>query len=65
MTRCAEMVTFCAWRSCQCLWQMQDVEGYAHLPDDLAASAKRWQEWLQAERPEDEPLPGLTPNSHQ
>ncbi len=41
---------------------MQDVEGYAHLPDDLAASAKRWQEWMETERPEDETLPGLTPN---
>lgn len=28
------------------------------MPDDLVGSAKRWQEWMELERPEDEPLPG-------
>ena len=37
---------------------MQELEDYAPLPDDLVGSAKRWQEWMELERPEDEPLPG-------
>jgi dynein heavy chain len=40
------------------------VEGYAALPDDMAGSAKRWQEWLESERPEEEPLPGESALSH-
>ena len=28
------------------------------LPEDLVASAKRWQEWMDLSRPEEEPLPG-------
>ena len=36
----------------------QELEDYAALPDDLVGSAKRWQEWMELERPEDEPLPG-------
>lgn len=38
--------------------QQQELEDYAALPDDLVGSAKRWQEWMELERPEDEPLPG-------
>ena len=34
------------------------IEEYQHLPDDLVGSAKRWREWMELERPEDEPLPG-------
>lgn len=37
---------------------LQELEDYAPLPDDLVGSAKRWQEWMELERPEDEPLPG-------
>ena len=29
-----------------------------NLPDDLIGSSKRWREWMELERPEDEPLPG-------
>ena len=36
----------------------QDIEGYGSLPDDLVASTKRWQEWLDLERPEDDVFPG-------
>lgn len=43
------------WQSVQALKEISD---YAALPDDLVASAKRWREWLELERPEDEPLPG-------
>ena len=39
-------------------FNVQDIEEYANLPDDLCGAAKRWQEWLELERPEDEPLPG-------
>lgn len=34
------------------------MDEYASLPDDLIGSSKRWQEWMELERPEDEPLPG-------
>ena len=37
---------------------MQTIEEYAGLLDDLSASAKRWQEWVEIERPEEDPLPG-------
>lgn len=40
------------------LCSLQELEDYAALPDDLVGSAKRWQEWMELERPEDEPLPG-------
>ena len=37
---------------------MQAVEDYLGLLDDLSASAKRWQEWVEMERPEEDVLPG-------
>ena len=37
---------------------LQEIEEYCGLPDDLVGAAKRWIEWLEFERPEDEPLPG-------
>lgn len=37
---------------------VQSVDDYSMLLDDLSASAKRWQEWVEAEHPEEEPLPG-------
>ena len=37
---------------------MQEIEEYSGLPDDLVGASKRWIEWLEFERPEDEPLPG-------
>lgn len=38
------------------------MEEYASLPDDMVGAAKRWQEWMELERPEDEPLPGTLPD---
>lgn len=37
---------------------LKELEEYRNLPDDLVASSKRWREWMEMERPEDEPLPG-------
>ena len=37
---------------------IQAIQDYAGLLDDLSASAKRWQEWIAVQRPEEEPLPG-------
>jgi dynein heavy chain len=34
------------------------LDDYQNLPDDLIGSSKRWREWMELERPEDEPLPG-------
>lgn len=31
---------------------------YRLLADDLVTSAKRWQDWMDLPRPEEEPLPG-------
>ncbi|DBB00312.1 TPA: Dynein beta chain, flagellar outer arm [Trebouxia sp. C0004] len=50
-----EWVLDSVWGSVQALKELED---YAALPDDLVGSAKRWQEWMELERPEDEPLPG-------
>lgn len=38
---------------------MQTIGEYSSLLDDLSASAKRWQEWIEIERPEEDPLPGV------
>ncbi|KAI8473051.1 MAG: flagellar outer dynein arm heavy chain beta [Monoraphidium minutum] len=43
------------WGSVQALRELED---YANLPDDLVGASKRWREWMELERPEDEPLPG-------
>ena len=43
------------WGSVQALKELED---YANLPDDLLGSSKRWREWMELERPEDEPVPG-------
>ena len=37
---------------------LQDVHDYRLLADDLVGSAKRWQEWMDLQRPEEESLPG-------
>eukprot|EP00891_Asterochloris_glomerata_P002883 jgi/Astpho2/2883/Aster-01037 len=50
-----EWVSDSVWGSVQALKELED---YASLPDDLVGSSKRWQEWMELERPEDEPLPG-------
>ena len=43
-------------------WEMvnsiREFEQYAALGDDLVGSAKRWREWMELERPEEEPMPG-------
>ena len=36
----------------------QSLEGFEALVDELSGSPKRWQEWMEKERPEAEPLPG-------
>ncbi|KAK9866454.1 hypothetical protein WJX84_011662 [Apatococcus fuscideae] len=50
-----EWVSDSVWSAVQALRAMDE---YASLPDDLIGSSKRWQEWMELERPEDEPLPG-------
>ncbi len=35
------------------------MPGYRTLAEDLVASAKRWQEWMDLPAPEEEPLPGV------
>jgi len=37
---------------------LKELDDYTNLPDDLVGSSKRWREWMELERPEDEPLPG-------
>lgn len=37
---------------------LKELDDYASLPEDLIGSSKRWREWMELERPEDEPLPG-------
>lgn len=37
---------------------LKELDDYTNLPDDLIGSSKRWREWMELERPEDEPLPG-------
>lgn len=50
-----EFVSDAVWA---CVCALRELDDYATLPDDLQGSAKRWREWLELERPEDEPLPG-------
>jgi dynein heavy chain, axonemal len=50
-----EFVTDSVWA---CVMALRELDDYSTLPDDLQGSAKRWKEWLELERPEDEPLPG-------
>lgn len=46
-------------------WQsvlaLKEISDYHALAEDLVSSSKRWREWLELERPEDEPLPGELP----
>ena len=51
----SEWLPDAAWQAVQAL---RNIEEYASLPDDIYGSAKRWREWVELERPEDEPLPG-------
>ncbi|MEW5311809.1 MAG: hypothetical protein WDW38_003494 [Sanguina aurantia] len=51
----ADWVSDSVWGSVQALKELDD---YASLPEDLIGSSKRWREWMELERPEDEPLPG-------
>jgi dynein heavy chain len=51
----SEWVSDSVWASVQALKELDD---YSSLPDDLVGSAKRWKEWMELERPEDEPVPG-------
>lgn len=37
---------------------MQALPEYASLPEDLVSNAKRWREWAELTRPEEDPLPG-------
>ena len=51
----SEWVLDSTWASVQAL---REVDDYQALSDDLVGSAKRWREWMELERPEDEPMPG-------
>lgn len=51
----ADWVSDSVWGSVQALKELDD---YQNLPDDLIGSSKRWREWMELERPEDEALPG-------
>ena len=51
----SEWISDSIWANVQAL---KEIEDYSILPDDLQGSAKRWKEWIELERPEDEPLPG-------
>ena len=42
----------------ECVQSLREVDGYDALPGDLEGSAKRWREWMELERPEEEPMPG-------
>ena len=42
----------------ECVQSLREVDGYDALPADLEGSAKRWREWMELERPEEEPMPG-------
>ena len=44
-----------AWASVQAL---KEQEEFASLPDDIISSSKRWRDWMELERPEEEPMPG-------
>jgi dynein heavy chain len=44
-----------AWGSVQAL---KEIEEFGALPDDIIGSAKRWRDWMESERPEEEPMPG-------
>ena len=50
-----DWVSDSVWGSVQALKELDD---YQSLPDDLIGQSKRWREWMELERPEDEPLPG-------
>jgi dynein heavy chain len=43
------------WAAVQSL---KEIEEFGALPDDIIGSAKRWRDWVELERPEDEPMPG-------
>lgn len=51
----SDWISETVWASVQAL---RDLDDYCSLPDDLIGSAKRWREWVELERPEDEALPG-------
>ncbi|CAG9462750.1 unnamed protein product [Pedinophyceae sp. YPF-701] len=50
-----EWVADPCWAAVQALKQLDD---YSSLPDDLVGSAKRWREWMELERAEEELPPG-------
>lgn len=43
------------WAAVQSL---KEIDEFGGLPDDLIGSAKRWRDWMELERPEEEPMPG-------
>jgi dynein heavy chain len=44
-----------AWLTCHAL---KEFDCFEKLPEDLVASAKRFREWYELERPEEVPYPG-------
>eukprot|EP00295_Goniomonas_pacifica_P045819 CAMPEP_0175918472 /NCGR_PEP_ID=MMETSP0108-20121206/11901_1 /TAXON_ID=195067 ORGANISM="Goniomonas pacifica, Strain CCMP1869" /NCGR_SAMPLE_ID=MMETSP0108 /ASSEMBLY_ACC=CAM_ASM_000204 /LENGTH=1079 /DNA_ID=CAMNT_0017241099 /DNA_START=10 /DNA_END=3249 /DNA_ORIENTATION=- len=51
----AEWLPDSSWASVQAL---HEFELFENLPQDIETSAKRFREWYELERPEDQPLPG-------
>ena len=44
-----------AWAAVQSL---KEFEEFGSLPDDIIGSSKRWRDWMELERPEEETMPG-------
>ena len=53
--RVQEYLTHVQWAAACAL---KDVDAFKNLPEDLELATDAWKEWLDAERPEDSPLPG-------
>ena len=51
----SEWVPAGVWASVQALIQLEE---FSALADDMVGAAKRWREWMELERPENEPAPG-------
>jgi dynein heavy chain len=53
--RVQEYLTEVQWAAACAL---KEVDAFKTLPEDLELATDAWREWLDAERPEDDPLPG-------
>ena len=52
----ADWLPASAWGTALAL--REHLDDFRALPEDLVASARRWREWLELKRPEEEPPPG-------